>query len=196
MKTYLLSFPILNTTTFPLDHGYLLFSALSKICPALHGNKNISVLPVSGDPCGLNLRTNQSSVTFRIVNCETAEDFNPLLSLAYQQISFFGAQFYLGAPRVSQPSEAQFLYSRLVIYNRITKEDEFLSRVMKDLEKYNIVASVKLGKQRSLTVHGKKIYGWAVLIQDLKPEDSILLQSVGLGSKQRCGCGSFCPVKQ
>lgn len=198
MKTYNISFPILNQSYFPIDHGYSLFSCLSKICPTLHANKNLAVLPISGNPFGLQLQSHQDSkVTIRISNLSNVEEINPLLSLAYQKMNFYnGTKLYFGAPEISQPESAEALYSRLVIYNRITKEEDFLNRVQQDLKAKNIIASIRLGKSRSILIHDKKIYGYSVLIQDLKSEDSLLLQAVGLGSKQRCGCGSFCPVKQ
>jgi Cas6 Crispr len=35
-------------TTIPLDHGYSLFSALSRIVPELHGDRRVGVHPIRG----------------------------------------------------------------------------------------------------------------------------------------------------
>ena len=39
---------VLEGTTIPLDHGYSLFSALSRIVPELHGDRRIGVHPIRG----------------------------------------------------------------------------------------------------------------------------------------------------
>ena len=44
-----LVFP-LGGKSLPLDNGYLVYSALSHICPTLHELENISIHPISGIP--------------------------------------------------------------------------------------------------------------------------------------------------
>jgi Cas6 Crispr len=39
---------VLVGTTIPLDHGYALFSALSRIMPELHGGRRVGVHPIRG----------------------------------------------------------------------------------------------------------------------------------------------------
>ena len=36
----------------PVDHGYALYSALSRILPEIHGTKNLGVLPIRGTYSG------------------------------------------------------------------------------------------------------------------------------------------------
>ena len=38
----------LNGTTVPVDHGYALYAALSRIAPELHGAKELSIQPIRG----------------------------------------------------------------------------------------------------------------------------------------------------
>ena len=44
-----LAFP-LTGKLLPLDNGYIIYSALSRICPNLHELKNISIHPIIGIP--------------------------------------------------------------------------------------------------------------------------------------------------
>ncbi len=39
---------VLVGTTFPLDHGYSLFSAICRVVPGLHGDRRIGVHPIRG----------------------------------------------------------------------------------------------------------------------------------------------------
>ncbi|MBV8234007.1 MAG: hypothetical protein JO329_28850 [Planctomycetaceae bacterium] len=47
MPTIDLAFQIVGTT-IPLDHGYRLFSALSRVLPRLHGDTRVGVHPIRG----------------------------------------------------------------------------------------------------------------------------------------------------
>jgi len=40
-------------------------------------------------------------------------------------------------------------------------------------------------------VHGKQVVGYPVLVSELTPEESILLQENGLGGRRKMGCGFF-----
>ncbi len=40
----------LTGQTLPLDNGYIVYSALSRICPAIHELENISIHPIAGIP--------------------------------------------------------------------------------------------------------------------------------------------------
>jgi CRISPR-associated endonuclease/helicase Cas3 len=40
----------LTDQTLTLDNGYIVYSALSRICPAIHQLDNISVHPIAGIP--------------------------------------------------------------------------------------------------------------------------------------------------
>jgi hypothetical protein len=39
---------VLVGTTFPLDHGYCLFSAICRVVPGLHGDRRVGVHPIRG----------------------------------------------------------------------------------------------------------------------------------------------------
>jgi CRISPR-associated endonuclease/helicase Cas3 len=40
----------LTGQSLPLDNGYIVYSALSRICPAIHELDNISIHPIAGIP--------------------------------------------------------------------------------------------------------------------------------------------------
>ncbi len=39
---------VLVGTTIPLDHGYILFSALCRVVPEMHGDLHVGVHPIRG----------------------------------------------------------------------------------------------------------------------------------------------------
>ena len=91
-----LVFP-LGGKLLPLDNGYIVYSALSRICPTLHELKNISIHPIAGIPqSNKQLRlTNRSKLQIRI----QIEQI-PLIYefLAGQTFMIGQSQFHLGIP--------------------------------------------------------------------------------------------------
>jgi CRISPR-associated endonuclease/helicase Cas3 len=49
--------------------------------------------------------------------------------------------------------------------------------------------------RRVLRIGGKRVVGFAVRVTGLTPQESLLLQEVGVGGRRRMGCGVFSPTK-
>ncbi len=87
----------LTGQTLPLDNGYIVYSALSRICSAIHELENISIHPIAGIPeSSKQLRlTQRSNLQIRL-----PVDLIPFIyeSLAGQTFSIGQNQFQLGIP--------------------------------------------------------------------------------------------------
>jgi CRISPR-associated endonuclease/helicase Cas3 len=190
----------------PLDNGYIIYSALSRICPAIHQLENISIHPIAGIPESSNLLhlTQHSKLKIRL-----PVDLIPLIyeSLAGQTFSIGQYQFQLGIPEYNPLDPFPNLYSRLVIIRRFQQPESFLEAAKRQLERLNIQGTITLSTRangqpqcRQLTIENKTgtfpVRGFGVQITDLNPEDSITLQKYGIGGKQKMMCGVFVPSRR
>jgi CRISPR-associated endonuclease/helicase Cas3 len=107
-----LAFP-LDGRRVPIDHGYALYSALSRVRPQLHACGWLGVHPLAGEPDGeggLRLRRN-ADLRVRA----PADRIPDLLPLAGATLEVGGEQLSLGIPRAYPLPPAATLDSRLVV---------------------------------------------------------------------------------
>lgn len=196
----------LTGQTLPLDNGYIVYSALSRICPAIHELENISIHPIAGIPeSSKELRLTQGSK----LQIRLAVDLIPFIyeSLAGQTFSIGQNQFQLDIPEYNPLHPFPNLYSRLVIIRRFHQPQSFLEAAKRGLERLNIQGTITLATRangqpqcRQLTIKNKTgsfaLKGFGVQVTDLNPEDSITLQKYGIGGKQKMMCGVFVPSRR
>src|SRR5690348_8527675 len=89
---------VLVGTTIPLDHGYSLFSALSRIVPELHGDRLVGVHPIRGHQSapGLLSLAGRSRLKVRL----PAEKIAPYIAIAGQELDLDGHRVQVGIPQV------------------------------------------------------------------------------------------------
>lgn len=205
-----LSFQITGTE-IPADHGYALFAAISRLVPAVHGDEEVGVHPISGRLAG-NRRlalTDRSRLTIRA----DAERVTELLPLVGQDLDLHGCRIRVGVPQARSLMPAARLYSRLVIIKGFLEPEAFLEAAHRQLDELEVRGEVSLVPQaevvatntassggsrspvvrRTLHIRDKEIVGFALRVQDLTAEESIRLQEHGLGGRRRFGCGIFMP---
>jgi len=200
-----LVFP-LTGQTLPLDNGYIVYSALSRICPAIHQLENISIHPIAGIPePSKQLRlTQRSNLQIRL-----PVDLIPCIyeSLAGQTFSIGQNQFQLGIPEYNPLHPFPDLYSRLVIIKRFQEPQRFLEAAKRQLERLGIQGTIALTTRtngqpqcRQLTLENKTgnfaVRGFGIQVTDLSTEDSITLQKYGMGGKKKMMCGVFVPSRR
>ncbi len=199
-----LSFTI-SGSSVPVDHGYALYSSISRILPALHGPSWLGIHPLSGSrtPEAL-LLTRTSRLTLRL----PVEKITEGLPLAGKVLDVEGSQIVVGAPSVRALKPSATLVSRQAIVKLTSfplsskgRVDESLARngvereLRRQMERLDASGRITLGALRELRVAGKRVLGFAVRIDDLEPSASVRVQTVGLGGKRRMGCGIFIPSR-
>lgn len=96
----------------PLDNGYLIYSALSNLCPNIHENNDIGIHPIAGRPNRykqLKL-TRQSKLKIRI----PLEQIPSIYQFLVEQTFKIGAShFHIGIPEYKALTSSSSLYSRL-----------------------------------------------------------------------------------
>lgn len=186
-----LAFPI-QGNTIPVDHGYALYGALSRICPHLHQTENAAVQLIRGRYCGEGLLALSaiSRLKLRIL----ADKLPHYLQLAGKSLDVDGHALRLGVPNPYLLQPKTTVYSHMVTTKNGNDEERFKAEVGKQLEALDIRGKVTIGKRRTFKVHGKQIVGYSVLVSELSAEESLTLQEKGLGGRRKMGCGVFVSV--
>ncbi|WP_373529706.1 type I-MYXAN CRISPR-associated protein Cas6/Cmx6 [Nostoc sp.] len=194
----------LRGASIPLDNGYVIYSALSSICPSLHELKSIGIHPIAGIPTRNNLLelTAQSRLKIRIYHEQIPLIYPYLAGQAFH----IGQNFYqLDIPDYKPLISSESVYSRLVIIKGFQDSNNFIEAVQRQLDNLGIQGKIELltrqdgtPQRRQLTINkeGKqfKVRGFGVKISELNPEDSLILQEQGIGGKRKMMCGIFVPA--
>jgi len=207
------SFPV-RGSVIPADHGYLLFSALCSIIAPIHTVEDIGVHPIAGRLArdrSLSL-TNRSHLTIRV----DSRHIGNILPLAGKTLYLGDHKLRVDVPRVHPLLAAPRLYSRLVVIKGFMEPESFLNAARRQLGELKIdgrprlveqphVASANIEKRsgshsaflrRTICIKGKEIVGFALRVEDLTAEESILLQEEGLGGRRHLGCGILIPDRR
>jgi len=205
----------LSGKQLPADHGYLIYSAISKSSSSLHGIDWLAIELISGFPSGrglINLPERDATLRLRI----PADHYRDVLLLAGKRLDISGHQIRLGLP-VARPLEpASSIYARVVTIKKFTEPEPFLGAVKRKLDSFGLKGRVELPRdeqgryrRRIVTIHGKSVVGFSVAVHDLDDEDSILLQAgavkiaspdkaatqwQSIFSRRAMGCGIFNPI--
>jgi CRISPR-associated protein Cas6 len=185
-------------TSIPLDYGYALFGAISRIIPVIHGDRRIGVHPIRGIKLerGRLTLVHQSKLRLRM----PSEEIGTYLELAGSRLELDGSCLRIGIPRSEPLTASPSLTSRLVTIGRHIKPDLFLESLRSQLTSLGVTGSLgiltsseqsRTGEplRRVIRIKEKKLVGYAVSISGLTAEESLIVQEVGLGSRRRMGCG-------
>jgi Cas6 Crispr len=158
-----ISFP-LQGRQLPADHGYLLYSAVSRVTgrgsrpsvregsssgpgvppvSALHKTDWLAIELISGFPSGrglIALSERDATLRLRI----PAEHYREVLPLAGKRLEIGSHQIRLGLP-VARPIEpAPSLYARVVTIKKFTEAESFLEAVKRKLDSFGVKGRAEL----------------------------------------------------
>jgi CRISPR-associated protein Cas6 len=192
-------FPI-QGRELPVDHGYALYSAITRQLPGLHGASWLGIELISGVPWRagvIALPTRGASLHLRI----PADHYRRVLPLAGRRLDLGGQIIRLGIPSARPLLSASSLYARVVTIKKFTDPEPFLDAARRQLDALNISATLELPldeqgrfRRRTLRIHDKTVIGFSLAAHDLSDEDSLRLQGVGIGGRRAMGCGHFNPL--
>lgn len=189
----------LNGQSLPLDHGYPLFSALSRVVPALHEQPRWGVHPVMGLRAGPDelALTKQSWLKLRMPVSEVGH----VLPLAGQTLDVAGHRVSLSVPRLLPLVPAASLKSRFVTVKKFHGDDTalFVDALRRQLAAIDGLGQdqerieIAVGRRRVLRVAEHRVVGFAVQLIGLEPSTSLAIQRAGLGGRRHMGAGVFVP---
>lgn len=176
----------------PLDHGYSVFGAVSRVVPHLHNESRWGIHPIYGRRIGPGrlLLMKQSALTLRA----PSEHISMLLALAGKNLDIAGTQVLVGVPRIFPLRPHPVVRARFVTVKKFKGEpDEFEQALRRQLRQLDIgdSAHVKIGSRRVMKVGGHTVVGFQVAIESLAERDSLRLQVSGLGGRRHMGAGVF-----
>lgn len=135
----------------PADHGYLVYSAISKSVSSLHGIDWLAIELISGFPSGrglIALSERDATLRLRI----PAGHYRDVLPLAGKRLEIGGHQIRLGLP-VARPLEpAPSLYARVVTIKKFTEAEPFLEAVKRKLDSFGVKGRVELPRDETRPV--------------------------------------------
>lgn len=193
-------FPV-RGNKLPADHGYLLYSAISKEKKNLHETDWLGIEMISGTPFEqglIILPAREAKLNLRI----PADKFGEVIPLAGKQIDLEGHKMRLGIPTARPLAPASTLYSRIVTIRGFMETPEFLQAAKRQLAELNVNSELEFPAEnvsrhrRIITIKDKKIVGFSLIVKNLSDEDSLKLQAYGIGGRRAMGCGIFNPIRK
>ncbi|MGE0681647.1 MAG: type I-MYXAN CRISPR-associated protein Cas6/Cmx6 [Candidatus Binatia bacterium] len=176
-------------TSVPVDHGYALYAAISRIAPEIHNARAIGVQPIRGvyDGNGSLHLTDSSRLILRLPD----DQIRTYLKLAGKKLEIDGHSLRVGVPEVRTLRPTASLRARLVTIKGFLEETSFLEAAKRQLQSLEVNGDLQLGDRRTFRVKDKQVVGFEVAITSLTAEESLTLQEHGLGGRRRMGCGAF-----
>lgn len=186
-----LRFPVYGQYV-PVDHGEALYAALCQQQPKLHGLDGLVVSPIlQAEPLGEELLLSQQSHVY----VQVPQGQLPLaVGLAGKTYRIRRSLVRLGAPSISLLQPAQKLYSRFVTSKHSEVESEMEVKLNNYLESMGSHAKVQVQRRRVMTIHGKKVVGFGVVLADVEADLSVRIQAEGLFGRRRYSAGVFLPA--
>lgn len=181
-------FPVLGKL-LPVDHGYALYGAISRVMPIIHEDQQIGLKLVRGRYIGSGLL--DISPTSELVLRLPISKVGHYLGLAGKKLEVSEHGLRVGVPRTRALIPAVALSSPLVTTKNGQDPDRFEAEVRSQMASLNLKGRMCIGKRRTFQVHGKQVVGYEVLVSELTAPESIQLQEIGLGGRRKMGCGFF-----
>ncbi len=204
------SFP-LQIASAPRDHGYVLYSAISRTVPALHEAKWLAVHPLPGRLVDDDTLAMGRHARLRLRL--PADKIPAVLPLAGTTLNLMGVKAVVGAPTIHALAPEASLDARMVaikltaLPHRDNRElgrqtldvDALRARYEAEIERQLTAIEIhrpfQIRGRRSITIAGRRVVGYSVRVTNLAEEESVRLQELGIGGKRRMGCGVFRPTR-
>jgi len=192
----------INGQEVPSDHGYLLYTAISAALGDkwFHALSDILVAPINGySEQDTTLIGRNSCLRLR---CQS-EQVPQCVNLAGSTLTVGHRKIHLSVPRIYNLKPFSKLYSKLVLvqteqFDSLEQFGNVLRNQMRGLGISNATIHIPSVDDQpvyyGMTIKNKRLLGHPVILDDLKDEDSIVIQASGLGGKRKMGCGFFVPA--
>jgi CRISPR-associated protein Cas6 len=183
-----LCFPIIGKF-LPVDHGFALYGALSRILPIIHDDEDIGLKLIRGRYTGNGML--DISPSSQLVLRLPASKVGPYLFLVGKTLKVAGFSLRVGIPFIRTLFPAAALYAPLVTTKNGHVRERFEKEIHSQMAGLGLKGKLHIGRRRTFLVHGKQLVGYEVLVTEITASDSIRLQEKGLGGRRKMGCGFF-----
>lgn len=180
----------ISGVSLPACYPFALWDALVARVPELADDERVGVLPLRGAPSGEKLLLSRRS---KLVMRLPVELTAAASRLAGAELVIEGERIALGAANLRAITHYPTLHAQLAVGG--CDEAEFVASVQRRFAELHISAQIICGIRGELSSGSRSLSGYSLVLHDLKPEASILLQCEGIGEGRRFGCGIFIPYK-
>jgi len=184
--------------TIPVTYQFSLWAEIVRLAPQLSEDKFVGVLPLrtSESNEGL-LLPKRAKLVLRLpaalADYAAACLSGQRLNLSVNTRLPGEGSLLLGESKSHQINPHPTIHAQLV--TGASDEELFTNSINLQLSGMGVAGRLICGKRRTLIGNQQTIYGYSLVIHDLKPEASLQLQYTGLGEERRFGCGIFVPHK-
>ncbi|MEE8482924.1 MAG: type I-MYXAN CRISPR-associated protein Cas6/Cmx6 [Acidiferrobacterales bacterium] len=187
----------------PVDHGYALGQAILAALPWFRDEARTAVHNIhvadSGngwmrpeDPDELIFPSRRTRLILRIPR-NRLDDINALTG---KVLDINGHRLEVGQPSTRELSPFSAVYARFLVAEDDDDEEEFLVDVARQLDALSIRhRKMMCGISKTILTPDDKLRTRSLMLADLAPEESLLLQQAGIGQHRYLGCGIFIPHK-
>lgn len=175
----------------PVDHGFAMFGAISRVLPEFHKDTEAGLGLVPGKYIGKGLIS--VSPRSRLVLRVTLSKISGYINLAGNSLVIDGHDIRVGVPNSKTLIPATALYSHLVTTRNGNDQSRFEQEIHRQMAALDCGGRISVGKRRTFKIHGRQVVGYSVLVSELSADESIKLQETGLGGRRKMGCGFFEP---
>jgi CRISPR-associated protein Cas6 len=187
----------------PVDHAWALSKAVTKILPWINHDIRNGIhqvqIPESGSgwqrpPTGSWMHLSKRTNFMLRVPMDRVEDSRALCG---EILSISDCNFTVGKVHIRHLAPLTTLYAHHVIMPlEIDNEDTLLEWTTSLLRKNKIETTQMIcGRQRQISTPHNILQTRSLMITELKLEESLMLQTKGLGPYRELGCGLFIPHK-
>jgi CRISPR-associated protein Cas6 len=177
--------------TIPADHGWRLFLSLAERLAWLAAESGAGVHPIRGSRAvaGEIYLGARARLMLRLPQDRVEQSF----ALTGARLDL-GNGVEVGDARLRPLLPHATLFSPLVATGA-QEDGEFQREVSAELDRAGVGCQVICGRVRRAQTEGREIVGFGLMLHALSPEHSLMMQSVGLGSGRKLGCGILVPHK-
>lgn len=180
----------LDAAQVPRDYPFELWSEIVQSLVWLKEEKNVGILPLRGSVSGDNLLlSKRTKLILRIPSDRAGQ----AARLTGQKLKIGSNILLVGAGKGRALHTATTVHSTLV--ESSLGEVEFLADMKNKLQELNVSCNLICDKYRKISSGKQTITGYGLVLHDLKPQASLLIQRTGLGGARQYGCGIFVPFK-
>ncbi|MEO6974977.1 MAG: type I-MYXAN CRISPR-associated protein Cas6/Cmx6 [Gallionella sp.] len=181
----------LEGSTLPASYRVALWDALLRLAPQFTEEQQVGVLPLRSAENSQDMLLAKRAKL--VVRMPTPLAESAAASLTGQQLDIAGSTMRIGSAKARTIQPYPTIHAQLV--TGPDDEIQFVEGIRDQMAKLGVAGKLICGKRIAATDGQRSIHGYSLVLHDLKPEASLLLQYAGLGVDRQFGCGIFVPYK-
>lgn len=178
----------LEGTGLGRDYSFALMREIARRLPWIESEPEAGIHPLRSakTDAGALLLPRRARLVLRLPRRRGRES----MAMCGQNLTVGGHTLRVGAAKVRRLLPIGTLYAHIVTAAN-DDEQAFMNDMACSLRALQTSCELVCGKRQILRAETREIVGYSLMLHGLAPEDSILMQRVGLGHSRMLGCGIF-----